>query len=175
MVAVDLSRTLHPGCLPNVVGLEGVGEIVCALVHLTWGSVRLREGRKAPNLGAADLSGFVRHPFPGSSRQTRRNMRNYIRKWLGVRYNDNDYEFLRTRVALLEEEIKRRTAGLGAGEEPQQNSTLEYILGAISAFEKKLGKAKWHWEDDPRFAPPERPQRRVWEVEKLTKKKGAIK
>ena len=45
-----------------------------------------------------------------------------------------------------------------------QNSTIEFILGSIAAFEKRLGQVEWYWEDDPNYFPEQPRQRRAWRI-----------
>lgn len=125
-----------------------------------------------------------------------KKMKQWIRKWLGIDETDAYANILSERTFQLDKKFSDKTAGLDFGEEVRQNSTLEYILGSLAAIEKKLGgKAVWHWEDDPSYPledfkikalqnvygdtalssiqktqPQQKPQIRVWTLEKNKKK-----
>lgn len=95
-------------------------------------------------------------------------MKKILKKWLGIEAlevkQSTDDSSLREKIAFELKAIKERLAELDMCEPVRMNSRMEFILGALSAIEKKLGKIEWYWEDDPAYMPPEPQKRRAWRI-----------
>lgn len=96
-------------------------------------------------------------------------MKNLLRKWLDI---DEESRIIREKLVELihrVEELEKQSKYLISNESAiPHNSRLEFILGAIQAFEKKLGRVHWNWKDDPSVLPAPHPKIRDWFI---TKKK----